>query len=178
MAVAGRHTCAFGIDDSRTHRKGGRFHATGQIDGFFGLDCPGVKEREVSRSAGERVGVGQTGKAVFAGKAGNLVGRLDGLIDGFIAEIAGAGVAFSVTDIDRDAQALVAGLLDGLDLALAHIDRQARTLGDVGGRCGGTELCRTVEHRLGEFFETGATVVEHCERPGQTGTRRSKIGGN
>jgi hypothetical protein len=178
MAVTGRHPRAFGIHDRRTHRKRGRFHATGQIDGFFGLDRPGVKQREVFRRAFERVRVGQPGKAVFAGKAGDFIGCLDGLGNRFVAEIAGTGVALSVTDIDRDAQSLVAGLLDGLDLALAHIDRQARALGDVGGCSGGTELCGTVEHRLGEFFETGAAVVEHGERPGQTGTRRSEIGGN
>ena len=177
MAVAGPHSRAFGIDDCRTHRKRSGFHAAGQIDRFFGFDGPGMKECKVLRGALERVGVGQTGEAVFTGKACDFVGCLDGLTDRCVAEIAGASMAFSVADIDRDAQALVAGLFDGLDLALSHIDRQTRALGDVGGRGGGTELCGTVEHRLGKFFETGAAVVKHGERPGQTGTRRSKFGG-
>ena len=78
--------------------------------------------------------VGQAGKRVFGREAGDVVGGLHGLLDGGFGEVRGAGIAPALAQIDGHAQRLVAVALHGLQLALAHADRQAAALGSLGAR--------------------------------------------
>ena len=65
----------------------------------------------------------------------------------------GAGMAAPLADVDGDADALVAVVLDGLDFALAHGDALAERLRDFGLGGGRAALARCVQHLRGDIGE-------------------------
>ena len=65
-----------------------------------------------------------------------------------------------VAEINRDADALVAVVLDGFGLVLAYRDRQAVALGDLAFARARARALRRVEHRLREFLELRGRVGE------------------
>ena len=63
-------------------------------------------------------------------------------------------------DVDRDPDALVAIVLNGLDLSLAHGHRQTSAFGDVAlaGAC--AESPGVAQYGLGEIFELRCGIGE------------------
>ena len=169
VAMAERDARALGVDDRAVGGEGGPLHLPRDLDRLGGLDGPRVEEVEVLGLAHDGVRIGQAGEWVLAGEAGDLEGGAHGLVDGPLAEVAGAGMAAARADVHRDPEALVASLLDGLDTTLADVDRQAGALGHVGGGRGRAEPGGPVEHRTGEFLEACAAVIEHRANRGRMG---------
>ena len=65
-----------------------------------------------------RIGEARTG--ILLGVAGNVCGRPNGFPDGIRRAVGSAGAAFALAEVDGDAEAVVAGVLDGLHLAEAE----------------------------------------------------------
>jgi hypothetical protein len=87
---------------------------------------------------------------ILGGMAGDGAGRLHGALHRFARQVRGAGIAAALAEVDRDAQALVAVVLDGLHLAAPHGDRLAHGGGDfdfgVAGAAGARHLDRMGSH--------------------------------
>jgi hypothetical protein len=62
-------------------------------------------------------------------------------------------MATALAAVDRHADALVLVLLDGLDLALAHRDRQPATLADLDRRIAGARFLGNGKHVLCKLLE-------------------------
>ena len=84
-------------------------------------------------------GIGQRSKRILRGKPGNVIGRLNGLLDCRSREVRGAGIASALADKDRDAQRFVAVSLYVFELAFAYRDTQATALGGLSGGVAGAE---------------------------------------
>src|SRR5690606_19711647 len=105
--------------------------------------------------------VGQPGAVVLRGEAGDLEGGIDRLAQRRQAEIAAARVPPALADVDRDAEGLVARLLDRLDLALADIDVETAVLGELDDRIGRAYGSRVAQGLVGQFPELFLGVLEH-----------------
>ena len=83
-----------------------------------------MEEVQVGRRAAKQtIGVRQTRGIVLGGVDRDGAGGLDRALDGFARQVRGARVAAALAEVHGDAQALVAVVLDGLDLPAAHGDR-------------------------------------------------------
>ncbi len=162
--MARGHTGAFRVHHRRTHCKGCSFHAASDIDRFVCFNRPRVKKLQITGFAHQGVRVGQACHGVFTGEPRYFKGGLYSLADRVVTKVAGAGMPSSRTDVDRHAQALITGLFDGFDLALAHVDRQARALRHIRGCSRGTKRRGAVKHRLNKLFKACAAVIEHRGR--------------
>ena len=85
-----------------------------------------MEEVELRRLAAiEAIGIREARGIVLGGVAGDGARRFDGALHGFRREVGGARVAAALAEIHGDAEALVAVVFDGLDLAAAHCHRLA-----------------------------------------------------
>ena len=75
-------------------------------------------------------------------------------------------MAAARAEVDRHADALVAVVLDGLDLTLADGDGLAEAFGDVGLAVGRAERARMIEDALREFAQPGVGMAESWGRHG------------
>lgn len=170
MGLLGRHRGTFAVGDALVGLEGRGLGGARDVRGLLAGDGPGVEQIQVTlgfRQSHHVVRVGQAGRRVFRREAGNVVGRLHGLRDGRRGKVGGAGIAAPLTQIDRDAQGLVAVALDVLQLALAHRDRQATALGDFGARGAGANLPGVVQGLVHQALEGGAAVAEAALRCGR-----------
>ena len=118
-------------------------------------------EVESRRAVACEVGlVGQAGRRVLGGEAGDVVRGAHRLLERGQREVRGARVAAPLADVDRDRERLVAVALDVLGLALAHRDRQAHAFGNLGDRVAGAERLRRGEGRFDEVLELVSGVGE------------------
>ena len=125
---------AFRIHDLRADGKRRRLAALRQTDCFVGVEQPGMEQIDVARAPFERVFVGQARRVVLGREACDVVGRLDRLPHRALREIRRRRVTAALAEVHRDAQPLVARVLDRLDLALAHRDRQPGRFADLARR--------------------------------------------
>ena len=104
----------------------------------------------------ERVGIGEPGAGILRGEARDAAGLGDGLAQRAGAQVGGAGRALARAEVDGDAHAAVALVLDGLDLAEPHRDREAHVHADGGLGLGCAEHARLLERELDECEQVGA----------------------
>ena len=163
VAMAHRDGGAITVGNLRADREAGRLDLARQLDGLWHGDMPGLEQRQARHvvfTARQTALVGQTGKRILAGDGGNVVGRPYRARQRLRAEIAGAGMAAPLPHIDRHPQPLVTGLLDGLDLALAHRQRQPRGFRHLGHHGGGPQGLRLTHGLLDQFLKILTPVVE------------------
>jgi hypothetical protein len=144
---------ALGVDHLRADAKRRLLGLPRQFDRLLDLQVPGMEQVQIARRALERIVVGKPGRRILGGEAGDAVGRLDRLADRRRGEVRRRGVATPGADVDGDAEALVARVLDGLDLRPPRADRQSHRLADVGHRVAGAERARQVERLPGDGAE-------------------------
>ncbi|MNM86737.1 hypothetical protein D3C81_988990 [compost metagenome] len=155
-----RHAGAVAVADARRHREGGGLGAGGDVDGGLGIDGPGMEQVQILRRALQQFFLGQARALVFRGEAGDVVGRLGGGAQRGRREVRGAGVAAALADHHRDADHLVAVLLDRFHLPLAHRYGQAAAFGDLRGGVGRAQFACHTQHIGGHLAELGLGVGE------------------
>jgi hypothetical protein len=123
-----------------------------------------MEKIEVGNLTREQRGVRQTGAVVLRGVTRDRERGTHRLLERGRREVGGAGVAAprvrALADVNRDADALVAVVLDRLDRALAHGYRQAAAFGNValaGARA--QPLC-VPDDRGGELLQLRGAVGE------------------
>ena len=139
-------------------------------DGFQSPGVEGVQSGESPHRVGgggrrgiggEQFRLGQSGTRVFGREARDLPGGLDGLAQCIGGKIGGARVSAPLADMNRDAHALVAVLLDRLDAAAA-VEQFAYLTGRAARRCGIQIAFAPVAEGHWRRVSTGAAPV----RPG------------
>ena len=163
VAMAYRDRGAITVGDLRADREAGRLDLARQLDGLWHGDMPGLEQRQARHvvfTARQTALVGQTGKRILARDGGNVVGRPNRARQRLRAEIAGAGMAAPLAHVDRHPQPLVAGLLDGLDLALAHRQREPRGFRHLGHHGGCPQGLRLTHGLFDQFLKILTPVVE------------------
>ena len=148
-----RHARAFGVGDLRIGRERGVFGAAGDFDRFVGGQIPRVKQVEIARRGFEQLGFGEARAVVFGGEARDVVGRRDRVSQRLRRKVGGARVAALLADVHRHADHLVAVVLDRLDFAAPHRDRQAVAFGDFGRRVAAAERLRVTKDVRGDFLQ-------------------------
>ena len=123
---------------------------------------PWVIQVEVGLIAREELGLRQPGTIVLGGVACDGNGRFHSLAQRGGREIRGAGMAAlhvrPRAEVDRDADALVAIVLERVDGALAHGHREAEALRHVAFARSRAELPRMVEEDLRKLAHLGIAV--------------------
>ena len=158
-----------GVDDLRADGEGRAFGFLRDLDRLLDLQVPRMEQVQVARRPLERVLVRQAGGGVLGGEAGDVVGSLDRLADRRRGKVRRRCVAAPGADIDGDAEALVARVLDGLHLRPPRADGQPDRLADVGHGVAGAELTRQVERLL---RNGGELVVGQGKQGAHRGIRR------
>ena len=156
-----RDARAIAVADLRAHGKGSGFGSARDFDCGLRIDHPRVVELQVLRMLLQQLFFGQACAIVIRRETRNVVGSLDRGTQRGRREIRRAGVAALLAQHDRHADDLVAVLLNGLDLALAHRDRQALAFGDFRCGIGGAKLACNAQHIGGHLFELFAAVGKH-----------------
>ena len=121
MALLCRHPRTFAVGDARIALQRGRFAGQSQLCGAVAVDIPGVEQVQVRRrAAGDVSLIGQGGKRVLRGEAGNIVGGLHRALYGLWRKIRRAGVASPGAQVNGYAQRFVAVAFHVFELAFAH----------------------------------------------------------
>ena len=160
MALLRRHARAFAVRNQAACAQRCGFALQRQPGRVLGRDGPRVKQIERRVVAGNVLLVGQAGSLVFGGETGDVVSGLHRLRNRCFGKIAGGRVAALFTDINGDAQRLVAVALDRFQLALAHADRQAAAFGRFGGGVGRAQLFGVAQRGIDQVFKKVAVVAE------------------
>ncbi|MCY1233114.1 hypothetical protein D9M72_456360 [compost metagenome] len=155
-----RHAGAVAVADAWRHREGGGLGPGGDVDGALGVQRPGVEQFQVLWRAFQQFFLGQAGAIVLGREAGDVVGGLGSGAQRGRREVRGAGIAAALADHDRDPDHLVAVLLDGFHLPLAHRYRQAAAFGDLRGGVGRPKFACNAQHIGGHLAELGLGVGE------------------
>ncbi len=146
---------ALAAGDTRIDRQCRRLAGARQIDRRLRGKIPGVVELQIGEFVCHEGGVGQTVARIGASGPGDRQGGLDRRANPGIAQVAGAGIALLLPDVDRDAEIAVLLEFETLDLALADTDGQPTAGADARlglGRAGrGGMLQRQRDARF-EFF--------------------------
>ena len=164
VRLLGRHARALAVGDFFADTEGSGLARQRQLHRTGGSDGPGVKQLKVGPIGGHVFGVGQAGKRVFGGEAGNVVGRLHRLLNGRQREIGGGRVAPAVSNVHRHAQGFVAVALHVFQLALAHRHAQAAALRGLGPGIGGPQLAGVIQRSMGQLFKLAAAVLKTALR--------------
>ena len=126
-----------------------------------------IGERLLARR--QQFDIRQPGARIRRGETGDVERGFDRLAQRRCRKIRRARVSFLLSEIDRDADPLVAVVLDRLDLALAYADRLAEALRDVGLAGRGAVFPRVLEDVGGNFAQVrlgeGEALIGH-ERAG------------
>ncbi len=102
--------------------------------------------------------IGKTRVRIARGIARNRAGLAHHVAHRVARQGSAAGRTLGAIEINRDAQAAVALVLDGLDLAEPHRDTKTLSQADVGfglGRARGARLRQREGHDIGEFRNAG-----------------------
>jgi hypothetical protein len=132
--------------DSWVDREARRLAGRGQLDRPLDRQVPGVAKVEVGDLAREQVSVGKPGAFVLRREARDRQRRLGRRAQRAWREVRAARVAPVLPEVDRHADALVAVVLDRLDLAAPDGDGLSQALRDLGLRRRGSERGRVREH--------------------------------
>ena len=76
VRLLGRHTRAFAVADFFAGGKSRRLAGQRDLQRLFRVQRPGVEQVEIALLVGHILRVGQAGRRVFGGEAGDVVGRL------------------------------------------------------------------------------------------------------
>ena len=166
MSVPHRHGSTVAVGNAGAYGKAGRLDLAGQLDGLIHRNMPGreqLQPRHIMLTQRQEFLLGQPRVRIFTGDGSDVIGGLHRAGHGLRTEIAGAGMPAPLAHMDGNAQPLVAGLLDGLDLALAHRHGQPRRLRHLGHGRRGPQPPRLAQGIAHQFFEIGPGIVE--ERP-------------
>ena len=115
---------ALGIADARIHRQSGRLALARQLDGPLRRQIPGMIEIEVGDLARQRLRIDEPGVGILRRVAGDGAGLLDRLAHRRGRQVGGARRALALAEVHRHRQSPVALVLDGVDLAQAHVHRR------------------------------------------------------
>ncbi len=162
QALHARYGSAIGIADLRIGLAASGLAGQGQVHRLIGLQRPRVPAIQVREVGGHQRGLGQAGGRVILGMPGNRAGLLDRSGQAGLVQVAGAGTALALPEIDGHGDATVTGGLHSLDLAEADIDLQGPVLAAADLGLAGTQRAGAVEQLLGEVgqpFQAGRAVV-------------------
>jgi ribosome-associated protein len=109
---------------------------------------------------GNVLGIGQSARRVFSGEAGNVIGRLDRLLDSGGGKVRRAGVATALAQVHRNAQGFVAVAFHSFELALAYGYAQSTALGGLCARVAGPQLFCVDQSVVYQVFKLCAGVGE------------------
>ena len=143
MRLLGRHGRAFAVGNAIAHPQRGGLALQRQPGSLFAGDGPGVKQVQVSTAVclgGNVLRIGQAGKGVFGGEAGNVKRGLHGLGNSGLGEVRRAGVAPALAHVNGDTKRFVAVALHVFQLAIAHRYAQATAFGHFGSCIGGAQF--------------------------------------
>ena len=166
VSVPHRHGSTVAVGNAGAYGKAGRLDLPGQLDGLIHRNMPGreqLQPRHIMLTQRQEFLLGQPRVRIFTGDGSDVIGGLHRAGHGLRTEIAGAGMPAPLAHMDGNAQPLVAGLLDGLDLALAHRHGQPRRLRHLGHGRRGPQPPRQAQGIAHQLLEIGPGVVE--ERP-------------
>ena len=139
-----------------------------------------MEEVEVRRLAAEKARViGKPRRIVIGGVARDRACRFHGALDRLRRKVGGARVAAALAEIDRDAEALVAVVLDGLDLAAAHRHRLAYRGRDFDLGIARAEARGGIEREARDIRHRVTRKRQRCGRHGMVwhrdpGTKRAE----
>jgi hypothetical protein len=146
VGLLGRYGGAFRVGDAPVHAHRGGFAGLRPLDRFLDAQVPRKQQVGVRDIARQQIRVGQPRALVRGGEARNGQRRLDRLAQRPCGEVRSAGMPALLAEVNRNAHALVAVVLDRLDLAEADRDVVAETFAHL---------------RLGSARTQGAGVPEH-----------------
>ena len=89
-----------------------------------------MEQVQVRQAGGHQAGIGQTVAGIVLGVAGDAQRPRHRFLDGALGAVGRARGTLALAVIHRDAEAAVGMELQGLQLALADLDRQADVLGE------------------------------------------------
>ncbi len=140
-----RDAGAFRVGDARVHRERRRLARARPLDRLLHRQIPWMVQIEIGQIARQQVGIGQPGAVVGGREARDRERRLHRVPHRLRREVRGAGMTALLAEVDGDAHALVAVVLDGLHLTSAHGDVLAEALADFGLGGAGPEAAGVVE---------------------------------
>jgi hypothetical protein len=168
MRLLRGHGRTLGILHQRADVEGGLFATPGDVDGGLDRNIPRVEKVEIHGAPGQEPLFRQSGAIVFGGESGNRQCRVHRGPDGREREVRAAGVATALPQIYRDAQSLVAVVLDGFDVLPAHADGVAKALGHIDFAGAGTARGGVIQRGLRQHLQCGSRMskaVGHAETP-------------
>jgi hypothetical protein len=123
-----------------------------------------MRQVEVRHVAGERGRIGQAGAGVLGREARDRDGLVHGRGDRVPGQVAGRRRALALADVGGDAHAAVALVLERLDLAEPHRDRQTGVDADADVGLGRAGAAGFIERAFDQGGEIG--VAERVLRHG------------
>ena len=133
--------------------KPGAFAGLRQLDRALDRQVPRMPQVEIGNVAREHVLVRESGAIVGCREARDRQRGIHRVAHRLRREIGGAGVPALLADVDRDADALVAVVLDGFDLAPAHRHGLADAFAHLGLGGARAALRGVIEHVPGDLPE-------------------------
>ncbi|KAG1535686.1 hypothetical protein G6F50_015244 [Rhizopus delemar] len=108
-ALHARHRGTVGIADACIGPATGLLAGQGQVHRLVSLQRPGVPAVQVGEVAGHQRRLGKPGSRVVLGVPGDRAGLLDRGRQAGLVQVAGAGAALALAEIDRHRDAAVTG---------------------------------------------------------------------
>ena len=167
---------AIGIANALVQREGSALATPRQLSGMLDARVPGVEQIEIGRVSAQTLVWRQSGGIIFSGEACDRQRGIDGVGQRTGTEIGTAGVTLALTEIDRDADALVAVVFDGVDILASHRDCLTVTLGDLHLAGTGTLVTRAQQYRTRHITQ----LFRWTGKAGggsNSGSGRSRFGG-
>ena len=155
-AAVRRDGRALGILESRITGQSGGLALARQLHCLLGQDVPVVIKIQIGNLARQRVGVGQSGAWIGRRVLRNRRGLHHRFVHRRRPQVGGARRALRLTEVDRDRQAAIAVVFDGIDLAQSHGHRQAALQAHVClglARAGALGLGQSARDHLLEFTD-------------------------
>ena len=146
----------FRVGHFRTDGKRGLLAAPRQVDAFVDGECPRMIKIEIGErllARRQQFDIRQPGARIRRGETGDVERGFDRLAQRRSRKIRRARVSFLLSEIDSDADPLVAVVLDRLDLVATHGDRLPEAFGDVDLAVARTEMLRMRENVLRQLLQ-------------------------
>src|SRR5262245_21880209 len=127
---------ALGVGDARVDGAAGRLADPRALHRLLGRYLPGMIQVEIRYVARQLLGIREPGAVVLGRVPRDVAGLLDGLGHRARRQVRGTRRTLALAEVDGDAHAAIALVLDGLDLAETHRRRESLLQADVGlGLC-------------------------------------------
>ncbi len=170
QARAAADGSAIGVRDPRVAFATGVLASQREVDGAVSIDAPWVpgvefRPRAIRRQLRHQLALGKSGGRIVFGMARDRAGLFDGGVEAVLVQVGGAGAALALAEIHGDGNAAVAGRLDRLDLAHAHVDVEAVLLGARDLGLAGAARAAALQQLLcgrGQLLQAGCGCRREC----------------